>query len=50
MMRNMRRGVPNLFKQGTQHFTGLEAAVMRNVEACENLAKITRTSLGPNGS
>lgn len=49
MMRNMRRGVPNLFKQGTRHLTGLEQAVLRNIEACHQLGQLTRTSLGPNG-
>lgn len=49
MMRNMRRGVPNLFKEGTKSLSGLEAAVLRNIEACTQLADITRTSYGPNG-
>jgi T-complex protein 1 subunit theta len=48
-MRNMRRGVPNLFKSGVQHQTGLEAAVLRNLEACKQLADLTKTSFGPNG-
>lgn len=48
-MRNMRRGVPNLFKEGTKTLSGLEQAVLRNVEACEQLADLTRTSYGPNG-
>jgi len=47
--RNMRRGVPNLFKAGTQTLTGLDEAVLRNIEACRKLSDITRTSLGPNG-
>lgn len=50
MMKNMSSGVPKLFKGGTQHLSGLEQAVLRNVEACEDLAHITRTSLGPNGT
>lgn len=48
-MRNMRRGVPNLMKAGTQTLTGLDQAVLRNIEACCKLSDITRTSLGPNG-
>jgi T-complex protein 1 subunit theta len=48
-MRNMKRGVPNLFKSGVQHNTGLEAAVVRNLEACKALADLTKTSFGPNG-
>ncbi len=46
----MRRGIPNLFKQGTQHMRGLEEAVIRNIDACKDLANITRTSMGPNGT
>ena len=45
----MRRGVPNLFKQGTSHLTGVEEAVIRNLRACKELAELTRTSLGPQG-
>lgn len=49
MIRNMKRGVPNLFKEGTKSLSGLEQAVLRNIEACQQLAEITRTSFGPNG-
>lgn len=45
----MRRGVPNLFKQGTSHLSGTEEAVVRNLRACKELAELTRTSLGPQG-
>ena len=45
----MRRGIPNLFKEGTKHRSGLHEAIFRNVDACKQLADITRTSLGPNG-
>ena len=49
----MRMGVPNgltsLLKDGYKHFSGLEEAILRNIEACKQLAQITRTSLGPNG-
>jgi len=48
-MKNMRRGIPNLFKQGTAHIRGKQDAVMRNIEAAMDLATITRTSFGPNG-
>jgi len=48
-MKNMRRGIPNLFKSGTAHIRGKEEAVHRNIDACKDLASITRTSLGPNG-
>jgi hypothetical protein len=42
-------GLGSLMKEGTQHLSGLEEAVLRNIEACKQLAQITRTSLGPNG-
>jgi len=48
MMKNMRRGVPNLFKGGTKTYSGHEA-VVRNIKACKQLSDLTRTSLGPNG-
>jgi len=49
MMRNMRRGIPSLFKGGVQHKSGLEEAVLKNLDACKQLTEITRTSLGPHG-
>jgi len=45
----MRRGVPNLLKNGAQHLTGLDEAVLRNLEACKMLSELLRTSLGPQG-
>jgi len=36
-------------KDGTKSYSGLEQAVLRNIEACTGLAEITRTSFGPNG-
>jgi len=45
----MRRGIPSLFKDGSKNFTGLEDVILKNVDACQGLSKITRTSLGPNG-
>jgi T-complex protein 1 subunit theta len=33
----------------TQHFSGLEEAVFRNIAACNEMAQIPRTSFGPNG-
>eukprot|EP00468_Gymnochlora_sp_CCMP2014_P010264 CAMPEP_0167756644 /NCGR_PEP_ID=MMETSP0110_2-20121227/9498_1 /TAXON_ID=629695 /ORGANISM="Gymnochlora sp., Strain CCMP2014" /LENGTH=550 /DNA_ID=CAMNT_0007642773 /DNA_START=35 /DNA_END=1687 /DNA_ORIENTATION=+ len=49
MMKNMRRGIPNLFKSGTAHIQGKDDAVKRSIDACKDLSNITRTSLGPNG-
>ncbi len=42
----MRRGIPNLLKDGTEQ---IEGAVGKNITACTQLADLTRTSLGPNG-
>lgn len=38
-----------MLKEGHKHFSGVEEAVMKNIEACKGMAQITRTSLGPNG-
>jgi len=48
-MRNMRRGVPSLFKQGTSHLSGIDEAVLRNLAACKDLEELLRTSFGPQG-
>lgn len=40
-------GLTSLLKDGYKHFSGLEEAILRNIEACKQLAAITRTSLGP---
>ena len=37
-------------QDGHKHLSGLDEAVIKNVEACKQLSKITRTSLGPNGA
>lgn len=42
-------GMGSMLKDGTQHLSGLEEAVLRNIEACKQLSQITRTSMGPNG-
>uniref|UniRef100_A0A4W5LSP9 Uncharacterized protein n=1 Tax=Hucho hucho TaxID=62062 RepID=A0A4W5LSP9_9TELE len=31
------------------HYSGLEEAVFRNIQACKELAQTTRTAYGPNG-
>lgn len=36
-------------KDGTRHMVGVDEAVLRNIEAARDLAKLTRTSLGPMG-
>jgi len=45
----MRKGVPGIMKEGTRSLSGLEQAVLKNIEACKQLTDITRTSFGPNG-
>lgn len=35
--------------QVTQHMSGLEEAVLRNISAVGELSEIVRTSFGPNG-
>lgn len=44
-----RPGVSGLLKKGFKHFSGVEEAIMRNIEAAKKLSDITKTSLGPNG-
>ena len=39
-----------MLKEGHKHLSGLEEAVLKNIEACKSLAQITRTSMGPNGA
>jgi len=42
-------GIQAMLKDGHKHLSGLEEAVVKNLEACKQLSQITRTSLGPNG-
>lgn len=42
-------GIQSMLKEGHQHMSGLEEAVLKNIEAVKALSNITRTSLGPNG-
>lgn len=42
-------GLQAMLKEGYQHLSGLEEAVMKNIEACKQLSMMTRTSMGPNG-
>jgi T-complex protein 1 subunit theta len=43
-------GLQSMLKEGYKHLSGLEEAVLKNIEACKQLAMITRTSMGPNGT
>ncbi|KAF6117855.1 chaperonin containing TCP1 subunit 8 [Phyllostomus discolor] len=42
-------GFAQMLKEGAKHFSGLEEAVYRNIQACKELAQTTRTAYGPNG-
>jgi len=42
-------GVQGLLKEGGRHFSGVDEALLRNIEACKTLAAITKSSLGPYG-
>jgi T-complex protein 1 subunit theta len=42
-------GLPSMLKHGASTASGVQDAIIRNLEACEALTSITRTSLGPNG-
>ncbi|KAG2273152.1 hypothetical protein Bca52824_067707 [Brassica carinata] len=42
-------GIQSMLKEGYRHLSGLDEAVIKNIEACKELSTITRTSLGPNG-
>ncbi|KAF9591265.1 hypothetical protein IFM89_003216 [Coptis chinensis] len=42
-------GIQSMLKEGHKHLSGLEEAVLKNIDACKQLSVITRTSLGPNG-
>lgn len=43
-------GVQGMLKDGHKLLSGLDEAVLKNIEACKQLSKITRSSLGPNGA
>ncbi|KIZ00318.1 T-complex protein 1 subunit theta [Monoraphidium neglectum] len=42
-------GLQSMLKEGHKYFSGVEEAVIKNIDACKGLSQITRTSLGPNG-
>lgn len=43
------QGLSGLLKDGSKHISGLDEAVLRNIDACKQLSAIVRTSIGPNG-
>lgn len=42
-------GISQMFQEGTKHFSGLEEAICRNIEACNQLADTLKTTYGPYG-
>lgn len=48
-MLNTQYGVNTMLKEGHKHFSGLEEALLRNIEACKGISKLTKTGYGPNG-
>ena len=42
-------GLQAMLKEGYKHLSGLEEAVLKNIDACKQLSMMTRTSMGPNG-
>mmetsp|Transcript_13983 Transcript_13983/g.56320 ORF Transcript_13983/g.56320 Transcript_13983/m.56320 type:complete len:96 (-) Transcript_13983:1044-1331(-) len=42
-------GMSGLLKEGTKQLSGVEEAVLRNIDACKQLKTILCTSIGPNG-
>jgi T-complex protein 1 subunit theta len=43
-------GLQAMLKDGYTHTSGMSDAVAKNLEACKELSKVCRTSLGPNGA
>jgi len=42
-------GMQSLLKDGGKHFSGVDEALLRNIEACKALTVIVKSSLGPSG-
>jgi T-complex protein 1 subunit theta len=42
-------GMQGMLKEGHKLISGLEEAVVKNIEACQQVSKIASSSLGPNG-
>ncbi|KIH44651.1 hypothetical protein ANCDUO_25323, partial [Ancylostoma duodenale] len=42
-------GYNRFMKEGAQHFKGTDEAVLRNIDACVELASQLRSAYGPNG-
>jgi hypothetical protein len=42
-------GIQSMLKEGHDHLSRLEEAMLKNIDTCRELFVITRTFLGPNG-
>ena len=42
-------GMAAMLKEGHQMFSGLDEAVLKNINACKELSLLTKSSMGPNG-
>eukprot|EP00035_Acanthoeca_spectabilis_P020063 m.430973 g.430973 ORF g.430973 m.430973 type:complete len:549 (-) comp17238_c0_seq1:37-1683(-) len=42
-------GIGRMMKGGTQHYSGIDEAVVRNIQAGKDLSNMVKTSFGPNG-
>ncbi|KAM3146229.1 hypothetical protein pb186bvf_001574 [Paramecium bursaria] len=42
-------GFQSMLKEGARHYSGLEEAILKNIQACKDISNMTKTSLGPNG-
>uniref|UniRef100_A0A4W3IQA2 T-complex protein 1 subunit theta n=1 Tax=Callorhinchus milii TaxID=7868 RepID=A0A4W3IQA2_CALMI len=42
-------GFAQMLKDGAKHYSGMEEAIFRNIQACKELAQTTCTAYGPNG-
>nr|GEV46128.1 T-complex protein 1 subunit theta [Tanacetum cinerariifolium] len=45
----LQTGFEGMYKEGHKHLSGLDEAVIKNIDACKQLSAITQTSFGPNG-
>jgi T-complex protein 1 subunit theta len=48
-MFNNQVGLQGILKDGGRHFSGVDEALLKNIEACKTLSQITKSSLGPSG-
>lgn len=42
-------GYVQMLKEGSRHYSGIEEAVLRNIDACTEFSKTLRTAYGPKG-